>query len=344
MDRRVFLKTMAAGGAGLALSGFRFPASEDGRRRTTRLQQESLLPASAATSAPCLFGAYVNPFGGDQTAAVAAFETLIGRPLAITRHYLTWNISLTTSNIKKSAAAGHIPYLAWHATTKGNTAVPWSSIASGSQDAWIVTQANALRAAGFPVYLAFHHEPEDDLANGTPADFAAAYDHVRAVFDAEGVTNATWIVTLMATTYGGGHKGYAAWMPSGVDLLGVDGYNRHPCISSPQKHPWNSFETIFTDAHDVAVSTGIPLFVGENGCVEQYDCGNTLGDPNAKAQWLADECATLRSWPEVKGVLYSHTTCRHNGYMMEYRVDSSAPSLAAYSAFGQDPNFLAASP
>ena len=117
---------------------------------------------------------------------------------------------------------------------------------------------------------------------------------------------------------------------------------RHPCISSPQKHPWKSFQEIFTASHDAAVATGVPLFVGENGCVEQYDCGNTVGDPNAKAQWFADECTTLRSWPEVVAVLYSHTTCRHNGYMMEYRVDSSPASLSAYEAFGQDPYFLAA--
>jgi hypothetical protein len=129
-------------------------------------------------------------------------------------------------------------------------------------------------------------------------------------------------------------------MPSRVDLLGVDGYNRHPCISSPEKHPWKSFQEIFTPAHDAAVSTGIPLFVGENGSVEQYDCGNPSGDPNAKAQWFTDQCTTLRSWPEVEAVLYSHTTCHHNGYLMEYCVDSSATSLAAYTAFGQDSNFL----
>jgi len=342
MDRRVFLKTMAPGGAGLALSGFRFPASHVEHRTTRQLQRSSLLPASAATSAPCQFGAYVNPFGSDQTTAIAAFETTIGRPLAITRHYLTWNISLTTSNIQRSAAAGHTPYIAWHATKKGNTAIPWSSIVAGNQDAWIVTQADALRNAGFPVYLTFHHEPEDDGANGTAADFEAAYDHVRGIFDAEGGTNATWIVTLMATTYGGGHKGYASWLPQRFDLFGVDGYNRNPCISSPQKHPWKPFADIFAAAHNAAVANGVPLFIGENGCVEQYDCGNTLGDPNAKAQWLTDECATLKSWPEVRAVLYSHTSCRHNGYMMEYRVDSSDASLAAYSAFGQDSNFLAA--
>ena len=93
----------------------------------------------------------------------------IGRPLAITRHYFTWNISLTGKTIQRTVVAGHIPYIAWHATTKGNVALPWASITSGSQDAWIVAQADALRNAGFPVYLTFHHEPEDDLANGTPA-------------------------------------------------------------------------------------------------------------------------------------------------------------------------------
>ncbi|MFL5737604.1 MAG: twin-arginine translocation signal domain-containing protein [Actinomycetota bacterium] len=338
MDRRAFLKTMAVGGAGLAVSGFRFAESP---RRTAPLRTASLSGASTATSAPCLFGAFVNPFGGDTTAAVAAFETTIGRPLAITRHYMTWNLSLTGTTVTKSVAAGHVPYIAWHATKKGNVAVPWSSIAAGSEDAWILAQADALRDAGFPVYLAFHHEPEDDGANGTPSDFAAAYDHVRTIFDSEGVTNATWVVTLMATTYGGGHHGYEAWLPPRFDLLGVDGYNRHPCIANLPKHPWKSFEEIFADARDAAVASGIPLFVGENGCVEQYDCANTLGDPTAKAQWFADECATLKSWPEVEAVLYSHTTCRHNGYPMEYRVDSSAASLAAYIAFGQDPYFLA---
>jgi hypothetical protein len=59
------------------------------------------------------------------------------------------------------------------------------------------------------------------------------------------------------------------------------------------------------------VSTGIPVFIGENGTVEQYDWENTCGDPNVKTQWFSNQCATRRSWPEVKTVLYSHTTCTH---------------------------------
>src|SRR3954451_6149662 len=104
MDRRAFLKTMTVAGAGLAVSGFRFAESPG---RTTGLRTASL-PLSTATAAPCLFGAFVNPFGADPAAAVATFETAIGRPLAITRHYLTWNLSLTGKTIRKSVAAGHI--------------------------------------------------------------------------------------------------------------------------------------------------------------------------------------------------------------------------------------------
>ena len=90
MDRREFLKV--TGGTGLALStGFRFPE----RRTRTAMQPAVTAPALAATSAPCQFGAFVNPFGADPITAIGAFETLIGRPLAITRHYFTWNISLT---------------------------------------------------------------------------------------------------------------------------------------------------------------------------------------------------------------------------------------------------------
>jgi len=135
MERRAFLKNAALGGAGLLLA-------RSGFGEQVAFASSSLAPASAATSATCRFGAFVNPFGADPTLAVRAFETMIGRPLAITRHYLTWDLSLTGSTISKSVAAGHIPYVAWHATKKGNVAVPWSSIAGGSEDAWIVSQAD----------------------------------------------------------------------------------------------------------------------------------------------------------------------------------------------------------
>jgi hypothetical protein len=341
MERRDFLKVIATGGAGLALStGFKFPGSKSQTLASTTMEGTAAATSLDATSAPCRFGAFVNPFGAKSTDAIPAFEALIGRPLAITRHYLNWNVPLTSSTIRWSAGSGHVPYVAWHATEKGNVPVPWATIASGQHDAHIRTQAQAVRNAGFPLYLTFHHEPEDDKAIGTAAEFVAAYDRVRGIFDAEGVTNATWIVTLMATTYGGGHGGYQAWLPADFDLLGVDGYNRHPCVTAPLKHPWKPFADVFRRAHEAAVSNGIGLFVGETGCVERYDCGNTTGDPAAKAAWLTAAGATIRSWPEVEAILYSHTTCRHNGYTMEYRVDSSAASLAAYSAMGSDPHFL----
>ena len=54
-----------------------------------------------------------------------------------------------------------------------------ATIASGAEDAAIIARADAIKAFGYPMYLAFHHEPEDDLATfGTPADYAAAFRHI----------------------------------------------------------------------------------------------------------------------------------------------------------------------
>ena len=90
-------------------------------------------------------------------------------------------------------------------------------------------------------------------------------------------------VTLMASTYAGGHGGPEPWLPKEYRMLGVDGYNRYPCITRPSKHPWKPFWEIFAPARHVAMARGKGLFIGEVGCVEQDDCGYHLGNPIAKA-------------------------------------------------------------
>ena len=52
---------------------------------------------------------------------------------------------------------GRIPFINWKA---GGA---WSAIASGSQDATIIAGAEAIKDFGYPMYLTFHHEPENDL-------------------------------------------------------------------------------------------------------------------------------------------------------------------------------------
>ncbi len=328
MERRDFLRTSAAAAAGLAVRGVMQPPE--------LASASTLLPVVRAA---CRWGAFAEPDAGHtKTQSYVSLENKIGRKLAVTRQYLSWDSPLPGGVASWSAKGGRVPYISFKALHSNGDAVRWGSIASGSKDDFIRAQAERMRAWGHEAYMSFHHEPEDDPICGSPAEFRAAYAHVHRIFEAHRV-NVRWVVALMASTYDGGHGGYKPWLPPVFDLIGIDGYNRFPCVAPPEKHPWKSFKEIFSPGYKAALATNKRMLVGELGCVEQDDCGNLNGDRLAKARWISNMGDTLGSWPRVHAVLYSHTTLMHRGYPMDYRVDSSAAALDAYRTVGSKSHF-----
>jgi hypothetical protein len=332
VDRRGFLQTSAALAAGFALTP---------KHRRSRIKHpRNYFPPQPTTPPPvtgsCKWGAYSLARPGETAkSAFLRLEAEVGRPLGITRHYADWPKLLPGSAIDWSGLSGHTPYVEWHATN----AVPWTAIAAGEQDAWITAQAVRMAAAPYEMFFCFHHEPEDEPALGTASDFAAAYARIKSRFDAAGVTNLTWVVSLISSTFNGYHGGPDIWLPPDFDLLGTGGYNRYPCVKNKKSQPWRSLGELLDPAHTKALSLGKDMFIGEHGTVEQTANGNTSGDPNAKAQWFADAATTLKSWPEIKGVCYSHTLAKSDGFDLPFWVDTTPQSLAAYIAMGQDPYF-----
>jgi hypothetical protein len=321
MDRRDFLKTVGAAVGGVTIGGLSGQQIAWGAR-------------SSILDAQCLWGAFADPVDGQTKAqAYLALESKIDRKLALARQYMPWDTELPGSVARWSAAGGRIPYISFKALHKNGDPVRWAAIASGSKDAFIRAQADRMRAWGHRAYMSFHHEPEDDPICGSPAEFRAAFAHIRRIFDAHNV-NVHWVVALMASTYNGGHGGYRHWLPPAFDLIGVDGYNRYPCIDNRARHPWKSFRELFKSAYEAAVATNKPMIVAEAGCVEQDACGYGSGDPLAKARWFTGMGETLKSWPRVKGILYSNTSLTHRGFRVDYRVNSSAEALAAYRKVG----------
>lgn len=319
MNRRELLVRGAAAAAGTTLLG-----SSGGLFR----------PSSADAATGCLWGVHAEPRGGqDYRTALSDFEKLVGRTMAIDRQYYSWDEILPTGQMQWSKANGRRSYVAWHCWMNSNegSAVPWRSIANGAQDSHITAQANSIKAWGAPIYLSFHHEPENDGRCGSADDFRAAYNHVRSRFDALGVRNVTWVLTLTAATYNGRHGGPSNWEPaaSAYDLVGVDGYNRYPI----QGHGYKSFSECFGTARAFARSRGKKLAIGEFGCVEQVRGGK--GDPAGKGKWIADAGAVLQSWPEAVFACYSHTGSAAMGFW----VDTSSPSLNAYRTVGHSAYF-----
>ena len=121
-------------------------------------------------------------------------ESQIGRtaPRSITSTTSGRTRSRTRPRQQRSAAGRYT------SSSTGNPAAGWSAIANGSQDATIVAHADAIKSFGHPMYLAFHHEPENDLDTyGTPAEYAAAFRHVVDVFRARGVTNVAYVWNMI---------------------------------------------------------------------------------------------------------------------------------------------------
>jgi hypothetical protein len=176
----------------------------------------------------------------------------------------------------------------------------------------------------------FNHEPENDKDSGNAAQFKAAFNHVRHVFDNVGAHNLRWVCTLMRPTYQGAKGGAGAWIPSGAQAIGVDGYNRGACHAG---NGWESFPSLFSAARNYAKNHHKKLIVQEWGCVEPTACGGHFSA--TKAGWIRQACDRIRAWPEVETVIYSHVRANFDGNNFNLRVDSSAGALSAYRDEGR---------
>jgi hypothetical protein len=100
----------------------------------------------------------------------------------------------------------------------------------------IVSWAQAIKARGGAVMVAYNHEPEahDRHTLGSAAEFIAAWRHVVSIFDQQGASNVvwTWQMTAYAFRVSPSSEQYAPkWYPGDafVDNIGADAYNWISC-------------------------------------------------------------------------------------------------------------------
>lgn len=282
----------------------------------------SLAPsASAAPTRLCMFA---KPRSGETAiTAIKNLESKIGRSFDMRHGYYRWGSSFPGAPENEDEKVGRIPIVDWIARTSDGTWVPWKEIASGLHDSVIEARADAIKAWGNTIYVSFHHEPENDPEAGTPAEFAAAFRHVRHVFEHRGAFNVRWLLILMSSTFDSGEADSFFAGAQYADYIGVDGYNWYPGVP---RASWRSFETIFRAAHDWARGVGKPLFIAEAGVMEDPDY------PMRKANWFRDALTTLKSWGDVAAFCYFHSNKTY-----PFWVDSSKAALDAYTEIARDP-------
>ena len=248
-------------------------------------------------------------------------ERAIGRTLAIDHRYYRWDQPLPTDYERATYRAGRLPFLNWKAMRSDGSVVPWRDIAGGIHDEWIAEQAARFKSFGAPMYLTFHHEPEDDEAFGTPSEFASAFRHVVRIFREHGVRNVAFVWTMMAWSFDpGSGRDPMSWYPGTdfVDFIGLDGYNWYPLREGST---WRSFHEIMSPAMASVKAVGKPVFVVEFGVMEDPN------DPDRKADWFREVAKTVRDWPRIKGLIYYDVI--KDGW--PWNTDSSSRALRGYA-------------
>jgi hypothetical protein len=215
----------------------------------------------------------------------------------------------------------------------------WKSIASGYYDSYFIHGARALKndsrfTPQRPYLFSFQHEQIvksdhqcGNLSCGTPAQYIAAYRHVRTLFDREGATvraggNVRFVWTPTASQFRMADGPFGAPKvdpgPHYYDYVGVDGYNRlsHGALrfSDPAE--------MLGPAHKYAVGRGKRLLIAEYGVED----GSTIHSHVAKENFMLATAAEIRSWGasgpgSAIGWLFSSTDA--------YRLDSSPAAIHA---------------
>jgi hypothetical protein len=264
--------------------------------------------------------------GMDRIDVYQALEKETDTQFNLHRIYYKWDDALPGQLLSWDVKNHKVPALSIVARTHDGKVVKWADIANGKQDATIRNQARQLKALGVPIILTFHHEPENDQQNGTPADYVAAWRHWVSIFRAEHVNNVSFAWIMMAYSFQkSSHRNPDAFYPGDnyVDWIAADGYNMAGCQKS---HPWTSFANVFQPWRSWAASKhpSKPLFIAEWGSLEDPN------NPNHKAQWISDALNTVANWPQVHAMSYFHSSVD-----CPWWLDSSNQAVDAFRQMSQ---------
>jgi hypothetical protein len=279
------------------------------------------VPASGA-----FYGAFPDPDATGQTpATVTTLEAAAGRKLDVDRIYADWSTVEPDPQTTWDVANGIIPLISID-PFDGNVPIPWAQIASGAQDPAIIAQAQGLASLHAPILLSFSHEAEGDTANGTAAEFVAAWRHYFAVFEQYDPDVAS---VLILDAYQYGRSGISQWYPGDayVDWVGGDGYNYFNCHDSS----WVGFRSIFAPLNTFAVAHDKPEVIAEWASVE---------DPSAsgrKAAWITAAGQTMTRWSHVKAASYFDSLGPDRA--CDFPLTSSTSAMQAFADLGAETYF-----
>ena len=273
-------------------------------------------PAQLIPRSGAYLGAFVQPPGqasaGALITAVTAFEHQLGHRLGVVHVYHPWGTAFPSAADKYFARTGSTLLITWGGTPDT------LAIIAGRYDAMIQARAEAIKRLGRPVLLEFRHEmdrPDLQSSVHSPADYIAAWDHVRAIFAAVGADNVGWVWCPTAQGFADGRA--QAYYPgdSEVNWIGVDAYSASPL------QPLSSVVRPFLDW---ASHHPKPILIGEFG---------VRRDPQGWAAWLAQVGQFARRDPQVKSLAYFDADgLSSQGHPYEFSLTGNPAATSTFAA------------
>jgi hypothetical protein len=328
--RRLALVVVAVTAAGLAACSSSPPAP--------RLTLPSATPSATATGgsvpldetgpvpAPnhgALVGAWVKPLGSiTQTSRVTAINGLqqaIGRNLDIVHTYRRMTDAFPMPSDYQLTADGSTLMVSW---ATGDT----REITSGKDDAQITAWAQRFKSFPHPILLRMRWEMDRPNLRATMwsgADFVAAWKHVRSLFDAQHVTNVSWVWCPTSTGFAAGTAN--AFYPGDdqVDWVCVDVY------SASKYQPLAQLMAPF-----LAWAGGHPkpIIVGEFGVADAYS-------PQQRSTWLAGAAQVFQGDPQIKAVCYFDSDPDGAVAQQSFALPSGSAEISAFATLARTPYF-----
>jgi hypothetical protein len=277
----------------------------------------------AVPSTGALVGAWVKPHGTlSQTARVSAIDGLqqgIGRELDIVNTYRRMTDPLPTTSDYQLTAHGATLMVSW--------ATPDTrEITSGRDDTELIAWAHRFASFGRPILLRMRWEMDRPNLRATMwsgADFIAAWKHMRAIFEAQHVTNISWVWCPTATGFINGSA--PAFYPGDneVDWTCVDVY------SSTELQPLAQLLQPF-----LAWAAGHPkpIVIGEFGVANAYS-------PAERSAWLQAAARVFRADPQIKAVSYFDSDPAGSLPTGGFALPPDSPPLQAFAAMARTSYF-----
>jgi hypothetical protein len=293
------------------------------------------------------------------------FETMVGKHQAIIASSSYWGEqTFPTSNLNVIWRHGSLPLVFWspwdkpYEQNRGPDRFGLYEIIKGKLDAYIDKWADAARAFGHPMVVAFGVEMNGDWFPWSgiyyggdewvgerknwmgPENFKAAYRHVVDRVRARGATNIKWMFHTNNYSYPMDTWNFApAYYPGSdyVDWLGLSVYGQqfkdepNPGIGSLVDWPYQEM---------CGLDPNKPIMIAEWATGE---FPHSINEPGIhKPEWIRQALELFRTrYPRIKAAVYWHERWQNaDQSYSNLRVNSSVESLNAYRKGVANPDWL----